>query len=100
MKLKAQVIALHQETRGLTTVARASRCCGLAKQLEKAGDYEAACEALSEFWPKRDGSVNLNDLDEATKAAVLQRVGALSGWLGSTDQAAGSQETAKGLIME
>src|SRR5436853_5971489 len=98
MKLTAQLIALREETRGLTPVERARRCCDLAKQLEKAGEYGAACEALSEFWPERDGALILNDLDEATKAVVSLRVGAVSGWLGSTDQGAGSQETAKDLI--
>jgi len=68
--------------------------------MEKAGEYEAACEALSEFWPERDGLPNLNDLDEPAKALVLLRVGALSGWRGSTDQAPGSQESAKDLITE
>src|SRR5438309_971998 len=98
MKLTTQLTALRAETRGLTRVERAKRCCELARQLEKAGEYEAACEALDEFWPKRDGALNLNDLEEAARAEVLLRVGALSGWLGSTDQAPGSQETAKNLI--
>src|SRR5438105_6468120 len=100
MKLTAQLTALREETRGLTPVERARHCCDLARQLEKAGEYEAACEALSEFWPKRNGSLKLNDLDEATGAEVLLRVGALAGWLGSTDQAAGNQETAKDLITQ
>src|SRR5947208_14100796 len=100
MKLTAQLTALSEETRGLTPVERVRRCCDLAKQLEKAGEYQAACDALSEFWPKRDGPPNLSDLDEAARAEVLLRVGALSGWLGSTDQAAGSQETAKNLITQ
>src|SRR2546429_7420487 len=100
MKLTAQLTALREETRGLTTVERAIRWCDVAKQLEKAGEYEEACEALREFWPERDGPVNLNDLDEATSAEVLLRVGALSGWLGSTDQTEGSQETAKDLITQ
>jgi len=98
MKLTSQLTALREKTRGLTAPERARLCCELAKQLEKAGEYDGACEALSEFWPARDGRLNLNDLDEATRAMVLLRVGALSGWLGSTDQAAGSQETAKDLI--
>ena len=100
MKLTAQLTALREETRGLTPIGRARRCCDLAKQMEKAGEYEAACEALSEFWPERDGLPNLNDLDEPAKALVLLRVGALSGWRGSTDQAPGSQESAKDLITE
>ena len=98
MKLTAQLTALSEETRGLTPVERARRCCDLAKQLEKAGEYEAACEALNEFWPDRNGPLNLNDLDKAARAEMLLRIGTLSGWLGSTDQAAGSQETAKNLI--
>src|SRR5436853_5461348 len=98
MKLIGQLAALHAQTRGLSRPERARRICDLAVQLERAGEYQEACEALSEFWPERDGPLDLSDLDEATKAEVLLRVGALSGWLGSTDQAAGSQETAKDLI--
>jgi tetratricopeptide (TPR) repeat protein len=98
MNLTSQLYALREETRGLSLGERAVLCCDLAKQLEKAGEYEAAYEALSEFWPERDGPPNLKDLDQATGAIVLLRVGALSGWLGSTDQAPGGQETAKDLI--
>jgi tetratricopeptide (TPR) repeat protein len=100
MKLTAQLTALREESRGLTAVERARRCCDLAMQLEKAGEYEAACEALREFWPERDATLNLNDLDEATRGEVLLRVGALAGWLGSTDQTEGRQETAKDLITQ
>src|SRR5438876_3843124 len=100
MKLTTQLTALREKTRGLTVPERARHCCDLAKQLEKAGDYEAACEALSEFWPERDAPLNLNGLDEATTAEVLLRVGALAGWLGSTDQTEGSQEMAKNLITQ
>src|SRR5437870_5625469 len=100
MKLTSQLTALREETRGLTVVERAIRCCDVAKQLEKAGEYEAACESLSEFWPERDGPLNLTELDEAARAEVLQRVGALAGLLGSTDQTDGSQETAKDLITQ
>src|SRR6266849_7744539 len=100
MKLTAQLTALRERTRGLTAPEQARYCCDLAKQLEKAGEYDAACEALSEFWPDRNELLTLNDLDEATKAILLLRVGALSGWLGSTDQAAGSQEKGKDLITQ
>lgn len=86
------------ENRSLKTGERAELCCRLAKELEKAGEYEAACEALSEFWPERYMPPKIEGLDEATKADVLLRVGALAGWLGSVDQVIGSQETAKNLI--
>jgi len=72
--------------------------CRLAKQFEKAGEYESARNALGEFWPELEGEPRLAGLDEQTAALVLLRVGALAGWLGSVDQANGSQETAKNLI--
>src|SRR5205809_1570672 len=100
MKLTTKLTALREKTRGLSAPERARHCCDLARQLEKAGEYGVACEALSEFWPKRDGLLKLNDLDEATRAEVLLRVGALAGFLGSTDQTEGSQETAKDLITQ
>jgi len=79
MKLSTQLTALREQTRGLTAPERARRCCDLAVQLERAGEYQEACEALREFWPERDGPLYLNDLDEATRAEVLLRVGALAG---------------------
>jgi CheY-like chemotaxis protein len=98
MNLQSQLTALQERTQGLTVAERATLCCELAKRFEKAGEYEAACEALGEFWPERNGSPKLDGLDEATKAEVLLRVGALAGWQGSADQTTGSQETAKNLI--
>ena len=77
---------------------RARLSCELARQLERAGEYETACAALSEFWPHRDGSVALDDLDLETSAEVLLRAGTLTGWAGSASQAGGAQETAKNLI--
>ena len=98
MTLHSQLTALKNESLGLTLVERAQLCCKLAKQLEKAGEYEAACEALSEFWPDQERPPKLDGLDEPTKAKVLLRVGALAGWLGSAHQNGGSQESAKNLI--
>src|SRR2546428_194059 len=98
MNLQSQLTALQGRTQGLTLAERAKLCCELAKQFEKAGDYDGACEALAEFWPERDGPPKLTDLDQPTKAQVLLRVGALAGWQGSADQTTGSQEIAKNLI--
>ena len=42
----------------------------------------------------------LEGLDDETKAQVLLRVGALTGWIGSASQIEGSQEMAKDLISE
>jgi transcriptional regulator with PAS, ATPase and Fis domain len=73
------------------------RCIG-AKELEEAGNYEAAREVMSELWQCTTSHSILQRLDERTAAEVLMRVGTLSGWLGSVKQIAGAQETAKNLI--
>ncbi len=98
MNLEAQLIALKEKQPTLPRGEQAKLACDLAKQFEKASEYEAAWEALSEFWPDRDREPRLYDLDERTAADVLLRIGSLAGWLGSTDQANGSQERAKDFI--
>lgn len=79
---------------------RARLRCQLAKQLEDVGNYETAREAMSELWSRVGERPVLDELDEATAAEVLLRVGTLTGWLGSTRQIEGAQETAKNLISE
>jgi CheY-like chemotaxis protein/tetratricopeptide (TPR) repeat protein len=98
MNLEAQLTALKTENRNLPLSERATLSCHLAKQLEKIGKYELAYEALSEYWPDRDESPHVEGLDETQKAEVLLRIGALAQWLGSTDQTAGGQETAKNIL--
>jgi CheY-like chemotaxis protein/tetratricopeptide (TPR) repeat protein len=100
MNLLSQLTALQGQNRDLTLAERAHHCCGFAKRLEKAGEYESAREAMHEFWPELSEPPKLEGLDETTKAEVLLRVGALTGWLGSADQSEGSQETAKNLITQ
>src|SRR5438128_126008 len=98
MNLEAQLTALKEQQQTLPRDEQAKLACDLAKQFEKASEYEAACEALAEFWPDRDREPRLDGLNERTAAEVLLRVGNLAGWLGSTDQTTGSQERAKDLI--
>jgi CheY-like chemotaxis protein len=89
---------LKNQSHDLRLGERAKRFCRLARQFEKAGEYEAACEALAELWPDRGESPLVEGLEGATKAEVLLRVGALAGWMGSVDQTGGGQEIAKNLI--
>src|SRR6184192_1693824 len=98
MNLEAQLAALKTENRNLPLTERAALSCSLAKQLEKVGKYELAHETLGEFWPDRNESPKLGGLDEILRAEVLLRIGAIAGWLGSTDQTAGGQETAKNIL--
>ncbi len=74
--------------------------CALAKELEEAGNYEAACSALGELWSgtwERPPCVGAN---ECVTAEVLLRVGTLSGWVGSARQLPQAQEAAKNLLGE
>jgi CheY-like chemotaxis protein/tetratricopeptide (TPR) repeat protein len=100
MNLQSQLTALHEQTRGLIPDERAMLCCELAKQFEKAGEYESACEALNEFWSRREEPPNVDGLDERTKGEVILRVGTLAGWLGDASQTEGGQESAKDLITQ
>lgn len=79
---------------------RARRRCQLARQFEEAGDYETARRTLSPFWKRVGERPRLTDLEDTVQAEVLQRAGALTGWIGSSSRLTGAQETAKDLISE
>src|SRR5258706_7848940 len=97
MNLESQLAALKNRS-DLNLAERAQLSCRIAKQLEKAGEYEAAYDALSEFWPDPYSQPKLDSLDELSKAEILLRVGSLEGFQGSSEQTSGRQETAKDLI--
>jgi tetratricopeptide (TPR) repeat protein len=74
--------------------------CNTARELQIRGEYEAASEALGEFWSGIGKRPVVDGLSAIEQADVLEEVGALSGWLGSSGQVAGAQEFAKDLITE
>lgn len=84
-------------TRGVQDVGAK---CRAAKALASAGDYEAAREALGTLWGGIGVRPDVEDLPAKDQAEVLLRVGALSGWLGSSSQVPGAQGFAKDLISE
>jgi len=100
MNLQSQLAALQEQSRDLRLPERAALCCRLAKQLEEAGEYEAACEALSGFWPDPDEAPMLDGLEPLARADILQRVGSLLGWRGSTTPIVEGQEAAKNFISQ
>src|SRR5260370_29806355 len=99
MNLKAQLSTLRNQSRTLPLAECAELSCSLAKQLEKAGDYEGAYEALSEFWPDPNTGPRIEGLDDPIRADLLLRTGVLAGWRGDAE-AEGDQETAKDLITQ
>lgn len=74
--------------------------CQYAKQLEEAGNYEAAREVMGDLWQGVGYHPNLAELDQWAAAEVTLRAGVLTGWIGSCKQMEGAQETAKNLISE
>lgn len=93
---------LHTELErpGLSNHDQALLRCELARRHEEAGDYDAASEALAEFWPGVGARPNLEGLQGGAKAEVLLRVGAITGWIGSASKIEGAQEAAKDLMSE
>jgi tetratricopeptide (TPR) repeat protein len=74
--------------------------CRVAKDLEAAGEHEAARGQLADRWQRVGERPKLEGLGEVAQAELLLRAGTLSGWIGSTRQMEGAQEFAKDLISE
>src|ERR1044072_5064647 len=79
---------------------QAIRACERALKLERAGDYEGARSALGKVWTRIGERPAVDKLPPDTRAEVLWRVGALSGWLGSANQIPGAQEFVRDLLTE
>jgi len=74
--------------------------CLTAKQLEAAGEYQAARTALGDRWQRVGERPRLDDLSGVVRAELLLRAGTLTGWIGSSQQIEEAQEFAKDLISE
>jgi tetratricopeptide (TPR) repeat protein len=80
---------------------RALRRVELSKKCEEAGDFEAAREALGDLWQGVGVRPRVEDLrEESAVGEVLLRVGALTGWIASSQQIRRGQEQAKDLLSE
>jgi DNA-binding NtrC family response regulator len=86
--------------RTLSPNQQAQLRCQLARELEEAGDYEAARSAMGELWQCIGERPQIDGLDQNIAAEVLLRTGSLTGWLGSAHQVAGAQGIAKDIISE
>jgi transcriptional regulator with PAS, ATPase and Fis domain len=91
---------LRQVNDNLSRVEQAQLRCQAAKELEELGNYEAARNAMGEFWQRIGERPQVSGLDQHTAALVLLRAGSLSGWIGSANQIEGAQGVAKDLISE
>ena len=88
------------ENTNLSVNARAEVCCEAAKALEYKGEYEKARKLLDHYWPRIGERPNVAGLDQTRAGELLLRAGVLTVWIGSKNQIADAQETAKNLISE
>jgi tetratricopeptide (TPR) repeat protein len=94
------MVSANREGARIGATSQVAAVCGRAKELEEAGEYEAARAVMSPLWQRigeRPQVAGSSDLD---RAEVFLRAGTLSGWLGSARQLPGAQEFAKDLIFE
>lgn len=84
----------------LTADEHALLRCRAAGEFIDRGQYEEAREALGELWRGANRRPNVEGFAERTAAEVLLQAGALSGWIGASQQIQGAQGSAKDLISE
>jgi tetratricopeptide (TPR) repeat protein len=84
----------------LTLEARIFLRCRLACEFIHIGQYEIAREALGELWQGIGRRPHIEGLEAKAAAEVLLQCGALSGWIGASQQITGAQEASKDLISE
>ena len=92
---------LHQlEDPNLSVNSRAELCCEIARDFENKGEYEDARKTLSGYWQHIGERPEVAELEPRAAGEVLMRAGVLTGFIGSKNQLADAQESAKDLIFE
>ena len=100
MNLQTKLAKVSDANRVLSLAEQAELSCHVARKFEKSGEYDAAIEALSEFWPDRNAPPKVEGLEKKLAGEVLRQVGCLEGWLSASEQTTGGQEVAKDLITQ
>lgn len=96
----ADVYQKELDNPSLDADRRALLRCHASADLVSKGQYEAAREALGELWRGVGQRPEVEGFEGRTVAEVLLQAGALSGWLGGSQQTRGAQAAAKDLISE
>lgn len=99
MTLRASLLR-ELDNPSLSVSSRAELCCELAKELENKGEYDEARKVLADYWRRIGERPKLKGLEANAAGEVLLRVGVLTEAIGSKQQIAEAQETAKNLISE
>jgi tetratricopeptide (TPR) repeat protein len=88
------------ENQNLSSDERAQLRCQASRGLEDKGNYEDARGVMGELWQCIGERPKVAGLEKETAAEVLLRAGVLTSLIGSKNQLAHAQETAKNLISE
>ena len=99
MTLRASLLR-ELENPNLSVDGRAELACEVARDFENKGQYDGACKALSNYWPRIGEAPQLAGLEQNTVGEVLLRAGVLTGIIGSQRQIPDAQETAKDLLTQ
>ena len=88
------------ENPNLSVDSRAELACEVARDFENKGQYDAACKALHDYWPRIGETPKLAGLEPSSAGELLLRAGVLTSIIGSQRQIADAQETAKDLLTQ
>lgn len=99
MTLRASLLR-NLENSSLSVDSRAELCCEVARAFENKGQYDDACKALNDYWPRIGEAPQLAGLEPNTAAELLLRAGVLTGTIGSQRQIPDAQEWAKDLLTQ
>lgn len=99
MTLRASLLR-ELDNPNLSVNSRAELCCDIARDFENRGEYEEARKALRDYWRRIGEQPKLEGLEPGVTAEVLLRAGVLTGYVGSKNQIADAQESAKDLITQ
>lgn len=98
MKLESHLSTFQNESLNFPLQKRAELACDASRQLERAGNFQGASDALVDFWPDRTIPPKVKGLNLVNQANLLLRAGNVAGGLESADQMSGSQEMSKNLL--
>lgn len=74
--------------------------CQLARDSEGSGEFRQAAQILGKYWQGVGAKPDTRNLSRLSTAEVLMRAGVVSGFIGSAESIANSQEAARDLISE
>lgn len=99
MTLRASLLRELENT-NLSVDSRAELSCEVARDFENKGQYDDACKALHDYWPRIGEAPKLDGLEPSAAGELLLRAGVLTGRIGSQRQIPDAQETAKDLLTQ